>query len=69
MDRLEATPFPHYCGPSGGEVYAPTAYMTVFGIMACLATLSLVVACLLPETHGKYLGEMSDTDAPTAQGE
>ncbi|MBR4517952.1 MAG: MFS transporter [Victivallales bacterium] len=64
---LEA--FPHYLGPSGGEVYAPTAYMTVFGIMACLATLSLVVACLLPETHGKYLGEKSDTDIPADQGE
>ena len=64
---LEA--FPHYLGPSGGEVYAPTAYMTVFGIMACLATLSLVVACWLPETHGKYLGEKSDTDIPADQVE
>ena len=60
---LEA--FPHYIGPSGGEVYAPSAYMTVFGIMAFLAATSLLVAFLLPETHGKYLKDSSDTTSPT----
>ncbi len=52
---LEA--FPHHVGTSGGTVYAPIAYMTVFGFMACLAALSLVIAVRLPETHGKYLKE------------
>ena len=60
--------FPHYIGPSGGEVYAPAAYLTVFGIMACLAGLSLVVAWMLPETHGKYLEGTPDIDAPADQG-
>ena len=60
--------FPHHIGPSGSEVYAPTAYMTVFGIMACLAALSMVDAWILPETHGKYLMEKPDsgTDAENA---
>ena len=64
---LEA--FPHHIGPSGGEVYAPAAYLTVFGIMACLTMLSLAVAWMLPETHGKYLGEKSDNDIPADMGE
>ena len=62
---LEA--FPHYIGPSGGEVYAPSAYMMVFGIMASLVAISLLVACLLPETHGKYQQDSSDLASPAAK--